>query len=450
MDDATRGGDGLPVEDGSAARAVTEAAGAAAPAETAEAHGWEGISQWTGGLRPEEVEELRGVRELESIYPLLHALVGRSLRDFLVRAAALESIVKAERASLSPQELDDILYWLDEPARAATVRVLRQSGWLEYDPASGTTITDAGRWAYDVLSFLHRRLRESELLPTIAGIRYALEIGVDPLRHLLSMRSRLVALREEIEVARASYSEVVLRRAASKLDDALRLSAQIRAVLDRVPLDHGAARRVAREIHDLLSRLHGVGADLHAAVTEVGRQYLRLTKGLTTEQIVRALMRLSREELAAVGGEALLPALAPPPLLTTEVVAQAAELHVLREREEPEPVAWLEPPEAPHVSAAAGVPPEVLAWIDELAEVARSGEPVPLDRLIPHGDAGESFLRANLLSLAGDRRAGEGLVGRLGAIPVETVPAGDGWPEPLNGGPLSRLTPGSVRPRRGE
>lgn len=418
--------------------------------EAGEVHGWDSVAQWTGGLRPEEVEALRGVRELEAIYPLLHALVGRSLRDFFVRSAALESIVAAGRAFFTSRELDDTLYWLDDERRAVTLRALRHSGWLDYDPATGTTVTDAGRWAYDVLSFLHRQLRESELLPTVAGVRYALQIGVDPLRHLLSMRSRLAALRAEIETARASHSEVFLRRAAGKLDEALALSTQIRTVLDQVPLDHLAARRVAREIHDLLSRLHGVSADLHAAVTEVGRQYLRLTAGLTTEQIVRALMRLSREELASAAREALLPVQAPPPLLTTEVVAHAAEQHILRERHEPEPVVWEEPGEAPRVAGAVGVPPEVLTFVDELVERTRSGEPVPLEQLVPRGDAGESFLRAGLLSLAGDRLAGEGVIGRLGAIPVDTVPAGDGWPQPLTEGPLSGLTLGHVRPRREE
>lgn len=78
-----------------------------------------------GWLRPDEIDALRAVRELESIYSLLHALVGPSLGDFFVRAAALEALVAAGRAAFSAQDLDDTLYWLDEPARAATLRVLR-------------------------------------------------------------------------------------------------------------------------------------------------------------------------------------------------------------------------------------------------------------------------------------------------------------------------------------
>ncbi len=343
-----------------------------------------------------------------------------------------------------------MLYWLVEPARSAVVRTLRQSGWLDFDTMAGYVLTDAGRWAYDVLSFLHRRLRESELLPTLAGVRYALDIGLDPIRHLQSLRSRLVALREEIDAAMASHSEVVLRRTADKLRDVLDLSGRIRAVLDAVRLDQVAARRVAREIHELLSRLHGAGASLHAAITEVGRQYLHLTAGLTTEQIVRALMSKSLDELAAVGRDALFPALAPPPLLTTEAVAQAAELQVLRERPEAEPVVWTEPLEPMRAADAIEVPPEVERLLADLAAIARTAEATPLADLVPAGDTGESFLRASLLSLVGASWAGEGIAGRLGALPLDVEAEGDGWPEDLAAsgeGPLARLTPGTIRAR---
>jgi hypothetical protein len=435
-----RGADGPPEE-------LLAPAGGLEPEDVGGARGWDAIAEWTGGIAPDDVDALRGVRELEFVYPLLHALVGRSLREFFVRAATLEALVAAGRATFSGPELAETLYWLDDDAREATVRALRQTGWLQYDASLGTSITDAGRWAYDVLSFLHKRLQEAELLPTIAGVRYALDIGVDPLRHLQSMRSRLMALQQDIEAARASFSEVVLRRAARRIDDALALSGQIRAVLDRVPLDHKSARRVVREIHDLLSRLLGGSAELHRAVTEVGRQYLHLTAGVTVEQVIRALMRESLDVLAAAGRDALLAALDPPPLLTTEAVAHAAEVHVARERTRAEPLAWEEPPETPRVSDDVGVPPEILAWVADLAVVARGGEPVELARLVPRGDTGESFLRASLLPLAGDGRAGEGIAGQLGAIPVDVTAVGDGWPQVLEEGPLARLTPGHVHPR---
>ncbi len=408
--------------------------------------GWDAVAALTGGLAPEQVEELRAVRSLEPVYPLLHALAGRSLRDFVVRAAALEALVQSGRPAFAPEDLAEVLYFLDAPARDATLLALRRSGWLEHVPSEGTTITDAGRWAYDILAFLHKRVSEAELLPTVAGLDYALQIGIDPIRHLLSMRARLTALRAEIDSARASHSEVVLRRTARRIDDALRLSAQIRAVLDRVPLDHVAARNVAREVHGLLAQLHGAGSELHRDVTEVGRQYLALAGGLTVEQIVRALMRRSRDELAAVARDALLPAVTPPPLLTTEVLASAAEQQALRERPESEPLGWEEPAPAPVASGEDGAPEEVLALLADLGGVARDGRPAPLREVVPRSSKGESFLRLSLLALAGDARAGEGFAGMLGALPLEVAAAGEGWPEPLEGAPIATLTPGDITP----
>jgi hypothetical protein len=411
------------------------------------ARGWEGLAEWTGGLPPEQVEALAAVRELEAVYPLLHALVGRSPREFFVRAAVMEALVESARPVFSQRDLDEILYWLAEPARTAALRALRQSGWLEFEPSAGHALTDAGRWVGDVLSFLHHRLGTSELRPTVEGVRYALDIGLDPLRHLQSMRSRLAALRQEIDEALASHSEVVLRRTAEKLREVLRLSERIRAVLDAVRLDQAAARKVAREIHDLLSRLHGASSTLHAAVTEVGRQYLRLTAGLTTEQIVRALMAKSRDELAAAGREALLSVLPAPPLLTTDGVAYAAEVQASRERAEAEPFVWAEPAEAVRAADAVEVPAEVERLLADLAAIAGGREPVPLSQMVPGGDAGESFLRASLLALAGQRWAGEGIAGRLGSLPLGVEPEGDGWPEAIESLALARLTPGVVRPR---
>lgn len=411
--------------------------------------GWDDLAQLTDGIPPDQIDALRSIRELDQVYPLLHSLAGRSLRDFFVRAAALEALVAAQSAVFSAADLDQTLYWLERGARESTLRVLRQSGWLQFEPGVGTTLTDTGRWAYDVLSFLHRRLREAELLPTVAGIHYALEIGADPIRLLLSMRSRLVAQRDELEAARASYSEVVLRKAISKLDAALELSTQIRAVLDRVPLDQRAARTIVRDIHDLLSQLHGNSSELHQAVVELGRQYLRLAAGLTVEQIVSALRRLSVEELGRIGRDALQPVLAAPPLLTTEVVAQAAEGHILRERPSPDPVRWEEPSLAPSVPGGADTPGEVVALLRDLADLAARMTPEALSAVVPREDKGTSFLRASLLALVGQGLSGEGVAGQLGVIPVTVETEQDGWPAELDGGGtagVTAVTPGHVTP----
>jgi hypothetical protein len=420
-------------------------------------HGWEAISEWTGGIEPDTVEALGSVRELEQVYVLLHALVSHSPRDFLVRAAALEALVADGRASFSGADIAEVLYWLDEEPRTTTLRALRRSGWLQYDPEEGTLITDLGRWAYDVLSFLHRRLRENEILPTLAGVEYAMEIGLDPIHHLESMRSRLVRLREEMQTALRSQSEVILRNAVSKLESALDLSVQIRAVLDRIQLESpspgprppGAARttrRICRDVHDLLSHLHLVASDLNAAVTEVGRQYLHLAAGMTVEQVVRALMRRSHEDLAALGREALLPIHVPPPLLTTDVVAASAEMQVLKERFAPEPVSWQEPPAAPRFEDAALLPQEIRTLLEDLLHIAGGNQPVPLHAFVPRQDRSTSFLRASLLALAGERHGGEGITGQLCAVDVAVECAGDGWPEDIVGAPIARLTPGHLRP----
>lgn len=418
--------------------------------EADELEGWDQLVQLTGGLDPSQVDALKEIRGLEPIYPLLHALVGRSVRDFFVRAAALEALVGANQSTFTTEELSEVLHWLSPEACDSVLRVLRQSGWIRFEPGVGTTLTDAGRWAHDVLSFFHRKLRESELHPVVAGVEYALQIGQDPIRLLLSMRSRLVALRDDLEAARASYSEVVLRQAKQKLDAALALSNDIRKVLDKIPLDQRAARAVARDVHDLLSQLLGKSSEVHSEVVQLGRQYLRLSQGLTTEQIVGALMRLTRDELGQVGKTALLPVLAAPPLLTTEVVAAAAEQQAQREREEEEPVEWVDPPDPESADEHVATPAEVLDLLSDLAGIAKAGAPVPLREVVPRDGPTTSFLRATLLALVGDESSGEGIAGKLGALPLRAVTENEGWPDPLDPkSGLSALTPGNVQPTDG-
>jgi len=168
---------------------------------------------------------------------------------------------------------------------------------------------------------------------------------------------------------------------------------------------------------------------------------------VTVEQIVRALMRERLGVLASVARQAMLPALPPPPLLTTEAVAHAAEVHVNRDRYRAQPLRWEEPAEAPCMEDVVTVPQEIVAWLTDLVAVVRGGEAVRLARLVPHRDAGESFLRASLLPLIDDGRAGEGIAGQLGAIKADVTPLGDGWPDTIEDSPLSALTPGSVEPR---
>ena len=74
-----------------------------------------------------------------------------------------------------------------------------------------------------------------------------------------------------------------------------------------------------------------------AVLPEGSRESHALPAGLTTGQIVRALLTRSVEELAAAGREALVPVLPALPLVTTQAVAQAAETQALQGRPKPGP-----------------------------------------------------------------------------------------------------------------
>lgn len=86
--------------------------------------GKEGIEALLSGFRPEQVPPLAKARELETAYPFLHALVGRNLRDFLIRVAALEALVADGRSPLKASEIAEPLYWLKESPRDSVLRVL--------------------------------------------------------------------------------------------------------------------------------------------------------------------------------------------------------------------------------------------------------------------------------------------------------------------------------------
>lgn len=424
--------------------------GLAASEEPAAETGWESLGAALAGFTPEQVPALAATRELEPVYPLLHALTRGSLRDFYLRVAALEGVVADGRSPIKPAELDEVLYWLSESARGQVLRTLRASGWLSYEE-SGYRLTDAGRFVATVLSFLRARVREGSLLPTVEGVDYMLRLGVDPVRQVVLLRSQLEDLRGEMEAARNSHSEVILRSADHRLRQALSLSERIRAVLSRVPLEMTEARRVAHDVHDLLSRLHGVGSDLHAAMTEVGRQYLHLVAGLTTTDIIATLMRLPVEELAAAGRDALRPVVTGPPLIVPELMAAAAEAHLARQRETPEPVEWRDPPAPLTADGAVALPAEVGLLLDDLDRLLAARRSEPLGAFVPRGSAAESFLRASLLPLVGERVGGEGVAGRLGALGLAVAVEGDGFPAPPpEPGPLAGLTPGRIGALDGE
>ena len=96
-----------------------------------------------------------------------------------MRAAALEALVAAGRASFSVTDLSEALCWLSDEAREATVRSLRQAGWLDYDASRGTTITDAG-WGAAQEAESCRGLRARSMVAPSSGCAVASSSGTLP------------------------------------------------------------------------------------------------------------------------------------------------------------------------------------------------------------------------------------------------------------------------------
>lgn len=299
--------------------------------------GFEDLADWLTKSTPVEVEALAAARGLAPFQPLLGSLAGRSARGFLVRAAALEALVRSLSSTFTADALDKTLHWLAAPVRKAVVQELLASGWLDSDPDTGHSVTEAGRCVYEMLAYLRQWLSEGDsLAPAVRAVRRALDEGEDPLSSLLSLRLRLFALRREIEAALATCSETALRKTAERIDGHLRRSGEIRALLDEVG-DHAGVSEAVAEIRRLLARLHGASTWLPGALEEVRRQSLPLPAGLTLDDVFREVARRSRDELAAAGRAALLPIFVPPPLVQTEALIRAATLRL--------PLAALEPPE---------------------------------------------------------------------------------------------------------
>ena len=409
---------------------------------------WDQLVEWTGRVDPASVDALSAARTLDPFFPLLHAVAGRSKRDFFARVAALETLATSSRVWFSPEDLKEELYWLEEEPRKHVLQALRASDWLEFDPERGTAVTSQGEWACTVLRFLRRETQEGELRPAVEGLRVSLELDEEHSDHLLSVRKHLVDLYDRIERARASHSAVILRREKSRLSEAIDLSAAIRELVDRATLDDSTARGVARAIHDLLSRLHYKAGELHGDITELGRQHLELTAGVTVEQIVATLMRFEKAELADIGRRALLPGVRPPALLNVEIVASAAEHHLTRQRVAREDVVWEEPAKVDAVPAEQLSPAEIGTYLMDLETAYERMHPTPLEQIVCSGDRKETFLRMSLLPLVGEKNTGTGEVAKLGAIDLDVRVSGDGYPTSLDSRPIRQLTPGEVRPKQ--
>ena len=407
------------------------------------ANSWVDLCNSLSGFEPDQVPSLVAARELESVYPLLHALSRGSLTDFFLRIAALEALVADARSPLAPAELAEVLYWLKDAARDSVVRTLRESGWLSYETVSGYRISPTGQFVATVLSFLRTHAKDGDLRPTVEGIDYMIRLGVDPVRQVLLLRSRLEDLRNAMEQARSSHSEVILRAASTRITEALELSERIREVLDHVSLDMVEARRMAQDIHELLSRLHGVGSDLHSAITEVGRQYLHLVSGLSTSDIVTTLMQLPVEELAQVARSSMHPVVRKPVFVVPEILGSAAEAYLTRELAKTKITEWKDPPDLESGTSVANIPEEIERLLDDLDRLVARRQGEPLSTFLPRQTAGESLLRASLLPLLSQTIGGEGVAARIGAMPLRVFLESDGALTQASS-PLSEVSAGTI------
>lgn len=95
-------------------------------------------------------------QELAPFRPLLRALAGRSPGDFATRIAVLQALVEGNRPIFSSRDLGERLSWIPGRVRSATLRALRQSGWLESHPTAGLVLTATGRRAFAALESLRR------------------------------------------------------------------------------------------------------------------------------------------------------------------------------------------------------------------------------------------------------------------------------------------------------
>jgi hypothetical protein len=113
---------------------------------------------------PEPAGALAAVRELAPFRSLLHALAGRSPRDFSARVAVLQAVVEGRRPIFSSRDLGERLSWLHGKTRSAALRALQQGGWLESHPTAGLILTSAGRRVFVALELLRHADRDEELM----------------------------------------------------------------------------------------------------------------------------------------------------------------------------------------------------------------------------------------------------------------------------------------------
>jgi len=396
---------------------------------------------------PHQVAELQSVSGLELAWPLLRSLVGQSPLDFLVRTAALRALTSRARAYLSNDEVDRALSWLKPEEKDSVLGALRDRHWMEYHPEHGWAITTEGTLVLEVMGLLQKHVSDIDLFTSVTALEVAQEWSLPIHPFLNLMHHRLARLRVEIEDARRTRSPFILRRTKGKILLALDHSDMVIRALGSIPREDEESLKISRQIHFLLSALHDASTRLEADITTTGRQYITLPEGYSLEQVTRSLMEMDKSELAEASRAALRAAYVPAPQINAHALIFAAEAYLTRERFELPTIDWAEPdpPEAAPREDDATM--ETIGFVEELELLAATHGTTSLSELVPRGSPAESFLRQSLLGFLNEERETEGIAARIGNLPLEVTLADEGWPEPLEGKPLSRLSRGTLRRR---
>lgn len=106
---------------------------------------------------------LETVFDRQTLFFLLHGLLGRSPRDFQIRAAVIGTLLASGRSVFVPEELEEFLMPIPENARRSAVGALRRNGWLVRS-VRGLEIPEAGWRLYQALTAF-RRATEGRMLP---------------------------------------------------------------------------------------------------------------------------------------------------------------------------------------------------------------------------------------------------------------------------------------------
>jgi signal transduction histidine kinase len=271
---------------------LTDASSLADP----EPAGWEALAALTGGIPPEQVDEFRAVRALEPIYPLLHALVGRSLRDLLVRAAVLEALVQAgsglrgrvRQVERPPRAGAHLCPQLSQPTLAGEHPACHH----QTARASGPDRGRGARWSgLRNARYPSYPLTSTVVATAVGSVRNAYRRAADERRAALRLAKQLAEEKHRAERATRLRDEV-LAVVSHDLKSPIALIAVTADLLDRRCTTHGLENLAekARTIRRATVQAERLILDLlDAASIEAGRLSVRLASQPIAPMVQEAL-----------------------------------------------------------------------------------------------------------------------------------------------------------------